>query len=489
MAGVFGGIIYCSRYERVLHIPCYFCLRIQLGHCLKSPCNLVRDISTSSATSKVNKQVTSTQRKLNYLVFRPLSFQRLSCLHNGWVHGGHFQIQSINYFSTKKNIAVKHEEERIVNEMQDEIDHKESKTASTICRRTESHQVTQETTESQTKVSSSAIVTDNESLTEVSKSTIDNKIGDEKMPSRLQRFVLWRFTWYLKRFQKSLENEMPDTFHMFRIFSIGLKDFIVDFKDFIKVLIILSMPGTTLRSLSRRDMELYYNMPGDMFRVFPILVISSLPFGQNIAFPVGYWFPKQLLCHHFWDLKQRQDFAVLALKKRLFNARPVFRSMQNALLTIENQEDRERCRSVFYKIGSGIHPSSEEVISILHLFQGHPFHIKNIRITHANGLLRLHGKSVWFRSTSRLKDHARMLHYLDTAISREGLNSLTFDQLKTSLFLRGLNPTNMSTKSMTEFLETWLSVSREVDSSSYSLLLHLPILLSYNQPSNFALIY
>lgn len=58
-----------------------------------------------------------------------------------------------------------------------------------------------------------------------------------------------------------------------------------------------------------------------------------------------------------------------------------------------------------------------------------------------------------------------------------------------TLTFRGLNPTNMSTAAMLEYLQNWLEVSREVDASSYSLLLHLPIFLAYNQPSNFALIY
>lgn len=58
-----------------------------------------------------------------------------------------------------------------------------------------------------------------------------------------------------------------------------------------------------------------------------------------------------------------------------------------------------------------------------------------------------------------------------------------------TLIFRGLNPTNMSTATMMEYLKNWLTVSQEVDSSSYSLLLHLPIFLAYNQPSNFALLY
>lgn len=58
-----------------------------------------------------------------------------------------------------------------------------------------------------------------------------------------------------------------------------------------------------------------------------------------------------------------------------------------------------------------------------------------------------------------------------------------------TLIFRGLNPTNMSSAAMLEYLQNWLTISKEVDASSYSLLLHLPIFLAYNQPTNFSLLY
>lgn len=66
--------------------------------------------------------------------------------------------------------------------------------------------------------------------TETARRIGGNNIGSEKLPSRIQRYFLWRYSWYLKRFQESLENEMPDTFNMFRIFTVGLKEFVIDFK-------------------------------------------------------------------------------------------------------------------------------------------------------------------------------------------------------------------------------------------------------------------
>lgn len=489
MPGILQGLI-CCRYLRSLRSPCYVCCRTQLWRCLQSPSGILSAGFSSSVTDRKSLlQSAKAYGRIESNLIKPIYFHKQSYLRLrfGLLQSGQCHTQLKQYYSTKKNVAaLPPEEEKDSYQGNGPGDQKITSGSVKEFRKDDAPKLI---SKSIPEVSSLSVLSPETSLKEVSKTAIVSKIGDEKLPSRVLRYALWRFTWYLKKFQQSLENEMPDTFNMFRIFSIGLKDFVVDFKDFIKVLMVISMPGSTVRALSRRDLELYYNMPGDMLRVFPILVISSIPFGQNVAFPIGYWFPKHLLCHHFWDIKQRHDFAMLSLKKRLFNARSVFRSMQALLLTIENEVEQDKCRSVFYKLGSGIHPTPDEVVSILPLFQGHPYHIRKIRATHVNGLLRLHGKSVWLRRRHRLKDHARMIHYLDTAISREGIDSLSYDQLKASLFLRGVNPTNMSTKNMTEFLESWLNVSREVDASSYSLLLHLPILLAYNQPTNFVLIY
>ncbi|XP_076065674.1 LETM1 domain-containing protein 1 [Oratosquilla oratoria] len=318
---------------------------------------------------------------------------------------------------------------------------------------------------------------------------VNGKIESEALPSRILRYIFWRYTWYLKRLQQSLENEMPSTFHMFRVFSIGLKEFMIDFRDLVKVLVNLSLPGNALRKMSLRELELYYYMPRDMIKVAPLLVISSLPLGQNVALPIGYWFPKQLLCHHFWDLQQRHEFAVFALKKRLFNSRPTFRCMQAVLADQKELPLKDKCQAIFYKLGSGVHPSTAEIISLLPLFRGEPFHMTSLWPRHVNALLRVHGRTAFIRRRQTLLDHAKFMYNMDLALTREGIHSLTQEKLKRHLFIRGLNPTNMSTEAMQAYLKDWLLISSHVDKSTLSLLLHLPILLAYNHPTNVSLIY
>ena len=150
-------------------------------------------------------------------------------------------------------------------------------------------------------------------------------LEEQPKPKGVWGYVIHRYTWYIQRLQKTLEKEMPKTFKMFRIFGVGLKSFLSDFRGYVRVLASLSFPSVKLESLPRKDLELYHFMPWDMVKVFPVLAISAIPFGQNIGFPLGYLFPRHLLCRHFWDIQQTRDFGLLALQKRVYHAKPVFR--------------------------------------------------------------------------------------------------------------------------------------------------------------------
>lgn len=95
----------------------------------------------------------------------------------------------------------------------------------------------------------------------------------------------------------------------------------------------------------------------------------------------------------------------------------------------------------------------------------------------------------WFKRT-RLQEHAKLLRAMDRAIVREnGVQGLSHDALRSACFIRGLNPVNMKNEDMIEWLDQWLEISLVIDHNNLSLLLHCPILLGYNQPSNWLLIY
>lgn len=82
------------------------------------------------------------------------------------------------------------------------------------------------------------------------------------------------------------------------------------------------------------------------------------------------------------------------------------------------------------------------------------------------------------------------LYHLDLAIKREGgPHNLSTDTLRDSCFKRGLNASNMTNEELAKYLEDWIAVSEHVNPTNFSLLLHLPVLLTYNHPNNWKLIY
>lgn len=306
-------------------------------------------------------------------------------------------------------------------------------------------------------------------------------------PSGFIGYVVGRYSWYLNRLGHRLEQEMPRTFKMFRVFSVGLKSFVSDFLLYVKVLGKLSLPTYRLEGLGRKELELFLTMPGDMARVWPLLAVSAVPFGQNLALPLGYLFPRQLLCRHFWDLQQNHEFAGMALRKRLGYARPVFRHMQALVDGIPSPLARVRAQTLCHLLGSGVHPNGDQMAGVRALFEGQPYGLGKLKHRHLVCLCRLHGLSTLPFKRDRLKDHARWLRCHDNRLRGE-LDSLSQGELRHSLLTRGINPLGSDAPAMAALLRIWLGAS-DVGREGDSLLLHLPILLFYNHPTNLSLLH
>ncbi|RXG67126.1 LETM1 domain-containing protein 1 [Armadillidium vulgare] len=287
--------------------------------------------------------------------------------------------------------------------------------------------------------------------------------SDSEAISSIHRFFLGRFVKYLKKFQESLANEMPDTFHMFNTFTNGFKEFVIDFRDYIGVIMKMSLPFYDLEDLNRRELELYFNMPRQMIR---------------------YMFPRYLLFIIF-GIRSRERVSVNIAPKALVQCSTSF---QTRIDEVHNPILRTKCQSIFFSLGSGIHPTQQQILEVKELFSHEPYHLNLLYAQHVNGLLRLYGRSALFRRRYRLREHARYIYCMDKALIIEGLEMLNSEQLRTMLILRGINPSGMSNIEMRDFLDKWIFISSKLDEQSYSLLLHLPIFLAYNHPPNLLLL-
>lgn len=93
-------------------------------------------------------------------------------------------------------------------------------------------------------------------------------------------------------------------------------------------------------------------------------------------------YPRQCLTSHFWTLQQRSEFSVMNLRDRLAYNRPVFRNLQNKLETLRNDRHYEQWRSILGKLGSGVHPTVDEILSVKDLFSERPYKTGALPYTH-----------------------------------------------------------------------------------------------------------
>ncbi|XP_059055254.1 LETM1 domain-containing protein 1 [Achroia grisella] len=306
---------------------------------------------------------------------------------------------------------------------------------------------------------------------------------------KFRTYVVQRYIDYVKNYTKVLENRFPTAVKMYRVFSVGITDFLRDLKTYISLRIRISR-DQGFANMSRQEIELYQKMPSDMWRIAPVLILSAIPFGNYIIFPLAFLKPKSLLCSHFWSIQQRLEFSMQDLTERLKNNKPVFRALQAKLDMIPNNEIKEKWRRVLALLGSGVHPTPNDVLECKELFVKEPYQLESLPYAHAGHLLKMHGlrRSIFRRN--KLKYRAFLLLEMDKAIIREGgVDKLTMETLRYACHIRGLNGSHLSNNDMRDWLQKWLMVSENVDKQSYSLLLHSPIFFAYNHPQNWVLIY
>lgn len=317
-----------------------------------------------------------------------------------------------------------------------------------------------------------------------------SKYSPEAVKENVRGYVFTRYIDHVKNYDKVLEKTFPSAMRIYRSFLDGVKLFYHDMKRYVKVMRIVNDTKKGIQNLTRKELELYYQMPKDMYKVAPALFISTLPFVGYVVFPLVYMFPRALLTQHFWSLQQKSEFQTMYLQERLMNNRKVFRCLQANLENITETVYYEKWNHILGLLGSGLHPSPEEVLFIKDLFAIEPYQFSSLTQTHINNLCHMHGLRGGIFGRDRLLDRAEVLLCMDIAIRKEGhVHNMHPDDMKYACYQRGLNPVNLSNDQMIDWLRSWLKVSLSIEEQHNSLYLHLPILLGYNHPNNWLLIY
>jgi len=203
-----------------------------------------------------------------------------------------------------------------------------------------------------------------------------------KPVSGFRKYISNKFLQFIQSYERILEKRFPRTFKIYRVFTIGTKDFTRDSLQYFRISREL-FGGKRVNEFNYKELLVYFQTPKDMLRVGPVLLVSALPFTQYIVFPLAYLLPKQLLSHHFWTIEQRQRFQIIDQKKRLYYYRPVFRHIQSKLSTVSLEDNlQDKCGVVLAKLGSGTHPSVEQILDIKHIFTTNPFGLQNLKSRH-----------------------------------------------------------------------------------------------------------
>lgn len=195
-------------------------------------------------------------------------------------------------------------------------------------------------------------------------------------------YIVNRYVEFLTKYEAVLEKRFPSAMQVYRVFMDGIKYFYTDVKDYLRIVTLLNIKGNTLTDLSRTEIELYYQMPKDMMKVAPVLILSALPLANYVIFPLAYFFPRHLLCSHFWNLQQKSEFRIMILQRRLIHNRPVFRHLQAPLPHLTENPLYDKWNAILSSLGSGSHPYAKDIIACKELFVGKPFHLHYLSSNH-----------------------------------------------------------------------------------------------------------
>ncbi|XP_067646824.1 LETM1 domain-containing protein 1 [Eurosta solidaginis] len=323
-------------------------------------------------------------------------------------------------------------------------------------------------------------------------STKDDKKTSTQRLSRanVESYMFKHFFDYITNYEKLLEKNFPSAMKVYRTFVDGVMDFYNDMKAYLKVLRIVNSSPLGLKALNRKELELYMQMPRDMMKVAPALIGATLPIVGYVVMPLIFAFPQQCLCSHFWTIQQRTEFQQAALCKRLKNNKPVLRILQSKLKSAEKHGNHTELKEILGMLGSGFHPTVESLLKVKDIFASSPYDLLSLNRNHINTLCQLHGVPTLLFKRFRLSEHAFLVHHMDLAIVREGhVHNMHPEVIPRSCYIRGLNPVNLSHDEMISWLRNWIRISTALEEQHISMFLYLPVLLGYNHPNNWKLIY
>lgn len=284
------------------------------------------------------------------------------------------------------------------------------------------------------------------------------------------------------KYESFLQRRFPRFFELYHTFVEGFKLLFKDAKEVVKIKIQMRTDGVQVHNLPYRDMEKLRQFRRNLIKAIPLVLISIPPFANYLVFLLMYFFPRQLLIPHFWNLKRQLEFRGVYHSLRAQHHQPVLEGLERMSNQVKDRQLQVRLKHLCVKVQNGTNPKVSEILAVRSLFSG-PLAIKKMSVKHMrhiSPLLFLTPRLPGFLIGRRLNSHALELLQLDQALSRLGPHQLSEAELRNACYVRGLNSDAVEISRCNEWLSQWLQVSSSLKASEASLLLHTIVLLSAN---------
>ena len=230
------------------------------------------------------------------------------------------------------------------------------------------------------------------------------------------------------------------------------------------------------KTLSRRERQQLTRTTADIFRLVPMLVFVVIPF-MELLLPVALKLFPNMLPSTFEDKLKREEEMKRRIGARLEVARFLQDTVAEMASDMTNQKEGETQTSAaelyefMKRVRAGAEVSPNELLKFAKLFNDE-LTLDNLERVQLVSLCRFVGIQPFGTDgflRARLRNHLREIKEDDSDIQKEGLDSMTEDELRQACRARGMRAPfgEGSAAFMKEQLEEWLdwSLNRSLPSS------------------------
>lgn len=109
----------------------------------------------------------------------------------------------------------------------------------------------------------------------------------EHVREDIRGYALKRFVNYIKNYEQVLEKNFPGAMRVYRVYMDGVKLFGRDMVKLVKIRSKLAIGDKDFDTMTRHELELCHQMPRDMRKVGPLILISAIPFAHYVTMPIA----------------------------------------------------------------------------------------------------------------------------------------------------------------------------------------------------------